>query len=79
MVAAEAQITHSERKLANASKLHQDVEKSRSELKARVDTLNTELAKVKKQAEAAAKEAQQKAAANDVVLSEESLEEYRNL
>ncbi|KAG7094864.1 hypothetical protein E1B28_005672 [Marasmius oreades] len=78
LVATEAQITHGTRKHNNAMKTKEDVNKTESELKQRLGTLQTELEQVKKLADEAS-DAQRKASHNNLALSEESLEEYRRL
>ncbi|KAJ7598927.1 condensin complex subunit SMC1 [Mycena floridula] len=78
LVTAEAQITHSTRKMNNASKTHADVIKSTKNQQTRVDDLQKELQKVKAAANAA-QEQQRKASQHNLALSEDSLEEYRKL
>ncbi|KAE9404591.1 condensin complex subunit SMC1 [Gymnopus androsaceus JB14] len=76
LVSVEAQMTHSTRKVNNATKTQQEVAKTQSELEDRVNNLQAELAKVKRDADKA-QEAQRKMSQNNLALSEESLEEYR--
>ncbi|KAJ3798658.1 condensin complex subunit SMC1 [Lentinula aff. detonsa] len=78
LVAVEAQITHSTRKINNAQKTKQDVAKTQSDLEGRVHNLETELAKVKRDADKA-QEAQRRMSQNNLALNEERLEEYRSL
>ncbi|KAJ3507775.1 hypothetical protein NLJ89_g6117 [Agrocybe chaxingu] len=78
LVATDAQITHATRKMNNASKTKEDVAKTESQLQAKVTALQQELASVRKAAERAQEE-QRKASQHNIALSEESLEEYRNL
>ncbi|KAJ3982202.1 hypothetical protein F5890DRAFT_406855 [Lentinula detonsa] len=78
LVAVEAQITHSTRKMNNAQKTKQDVAKTQSDLEGRVHNLETELAKVKRDADKA-QEAQRRMSQNNLALNDERLEEYRSL
>ncbi|KAG5644198.1 hypothetical protein DXG03_008861 [Asterophora parasitica] len=78
LVAIEAQITHSTRKINNATKTKDEVARNEDQLSERVETLDKELASVRKTADAA-QEQQRKASQLNMALSEESLEEYRNL
>ncbi|KAJ7637228.1 hypothetical protein B0H17DRAFT_1107250, partial [Mycena rosella] len=78
LVTAEAQIAHSKRKLANATKAQRELEGQRETLQTRVNNLQKELASVKKAADAA-QEAQRKASQHNMALGEESLIEYRKL
>ncbi|KAL4266841.1 SMC family protein [Pleurotus pulmonarius] len=78
LVAIDAQISHSTRKLNNAQKNREELEKSRDALQSKVDALQKELVSVKRAAKAA-QEAQRLASQHNMALSEESLEEYRQL
>ncbi|KAG6813644.1 hypothetical protein H0H92_008881 [Tricholoma furcatifolium] len=79
LVAIEAQITHSTRKINNATKTREDVARNEQKLRDRVESLEKELASVKKAADVAQEEQRRKAAQSNMALSEESLEEYRKL
>ncbi|KAF5378785.1 hypothetical protein D9615_006938 [Tricholomella constricta] len=78
LVSVEAQITHITRKINNASKTKEEVARNEKKLGERVDSLEKELASVRKAADVAQEE-QRKASQHNMALSEESLEEYRNL
>ncbi|KAJ3905523.1 P-loop containing nucleoside triphosphate hydrolase protein [Lentinula edodes] len=78
LVSVEAQITHSTRKTNNANKAKQDVAKTQSDLEDRVNNLEAELVKVKRDADKA-QEAQRIMSQNNLALSDEILEEYRSL
>ncbi|KAJ8515491.1 hypothetical protein ONZ45_g7107 [Pleurotus djamor] len=78
LVALDAQISHSTRKLNNAQKNRAELEKSRDTLQSKVSDLQKELVRVQKAARAA-QEAQRKASQHNLALGEESLEEYRQL
>ncbi|KAH0579770.1 hypothetical protein H2248_002607 [Termitomyces sp. 'cryptogamus'] len=78
MVAIEAQITHSTRKINNASKTRDEVARNEQKLRDRVESLEKELAGVRRVADAVQEE-QRKAAQHNMALSEEGLEEYRKL
>lgn len=94
-MATEAQITHATRKMNNARKTKEDLVKNQTQLEAKVAALQQELATVGKAAERAQgtvlffielpvklifqSEEQRKASQHSVALSEESLEEYRQL
>lgn len=56
-MSTEAQITHATRKLNNAVKTKEEVNKTESDLKQRLGTLQTELQQVKKLADEASGEA----------------------
>ncbi|RDB26948.1 Structural maintenance of chromosomes protein 1 [Hypsizygus marmoreus] len=78
LVSLEAQITHSTRKIANATKTKDEVSRNEEKLRERVESLQNELVNVKRAADAAQEE-QRKASQLNMALSEESLEEYRRL
>ncbi|KAG6852767.1 hypothetical protein C0991_009264 [Blastosporella zonata] len=78
LVAIEAQITHSTRKINNATKTRDEVARNEQKLRGRVASLEKDLASVRRAADAAQEE-QRKAAQHNMALSEESLEEYRKL
>ncbi|KAI5889216.1 RecF/RecN/SMC protein [Schizophyllum commune H4-8] len=78
LVAAQAQITHSERKLAKQAETRASMEKNVEHLRAKVANLEKELRRVKKDAEDAA-EAQRRASQDNIALSPESMEEYHRL
>ncbi|KAF5373789.1 hypothetical protein D9758_000684 [Tetrapyrgos nigripes] len=78
LVAADAQIAHSTRKINNAKKNKEDILKTQQDVQTRVNNLLSELETVKKAADAA-QEAQRKQSQHNLALSEESLEEYRRL
>ncbi|KAF4618816.1 hypothetical protein D9613_009734 [Agrocybe pediades] len=78
LVATDAQITHATRKLNNAVKSKEDLVKNEAQLEAKVANLEKELVQVRKAAEKAQEE-QRKASRHNIALSEESLEEYRQL
>ncbi|KAG6820541.1 hypothetical protein H0H93_015712 [Arthromyces matolae] len=78
LVAIEAQITHSTRKINHAIKTREEVARNEHKLRERVESLEKELATVRKAADKAQEE-QRKAAQDNMSLSEDSLEEYRKL
>ncbi|KAF8650227.1 hypothetical protein AX16_005342 [Volvariella volvacea WC 439] len=78
LVAIEAQITHATRKLNNATKAKDDVSRTAAVLENKLKALQSELDTVKRQAQEA-QEAQRRISQLNVALSEESLEEYRQL
>ncbi|KAF8068609.1 condensin complex subunit SMC1 [Lyophyllum atratum] len=78
LVAVEAQITHSTRKINNTGKTKEEVARSEEKLRERVEALQKELESVRRAADAAQEE-QRKASQKNMALSEESLEEYRKL
>ncbi|KAG6855965.1 hypothetical protein H0H87_008906 [Tephrocybe sp. NHM501043] len=78
LVAIEAQITHSTRKINNATKARDEVARNEEKLRYRVESLEKELTGVRRAADAAQEE-QRRASQHNMALSEESLEEYRKL
>ncbi|THU82274.1 condensin complex subunit SMC1 [Dendrothele bispora CBS 962.96] len=78
LVAADAQIAHSTRKINNAQKNREEILKTEQEVQVRVNNLLSELDTVKKAADAAQEE-QRRQSQHNLALSEESLEEYRRL
>ena len=94
-MAAEAQITHTTRKINNALKTKEEVTRSEEKLAEKVGVLERELANVRRAADAAQGtlsflgrlysadfagiEESRKASQHNMALSEESLEEYRKL
>ncbi|KJA20749.1 hypothetical protein HYPSUDRAFT_166635 [Hypholoma sublateritium FD-334 SS-4] len=78
LVATEAQITHSTRKVNNAAKSKDELVKTEAQLQTKVTALQQELAAVEKAAKKAQEE-QRKTSQHNIALSEDSLEEYRQL
>ncbi|KAF8882368.1 condensin complex subunit SMC1 [Gymnopilus junonius] len=78
LVATEAQITHATRKMNNAEKSKDELVKNKKQLEVKVNALQQELVTVRKAAQKAQEE-QRKASQHNVALSEDNLEEYRNL
>ncbi|KAF8872389.1 cohesin complex subunit psm1 [Gymnopilus junonius] len=77
LVATEAQITHATRKMNNAEKSKDELVKNKKQLEVKVNALQQELVTVKKAAQK--RKEQRKASQHNVALSEDNLEEYRNL
>ncbi|PPQ75489.1 hypothetical protein CVT24_013353 [Panaeolus cyanescens] len=78
LVAAETQIQHSTRKLNNAKKTQEELLKNEQQFKVKVAALQKELENVRRAAERAQEE-QRKNSQHNIALSEEKLEEYRQL
>ncbi|KAJ7887553.1 hypothetical protein B0H14DRAFT_1235848 [Mycena olivaceomarginata] len=78
LVTAEAHIAHAKRKLTNATKAKAELEAQQAGQQAKVNNMQQELARVKKQADAA-QEAQRKASQHNMALGEHTLDEYRKL
>ncbi|THH00454.1 hypothetical protein EW026_g2099 [Hermanssonia centrifuga] len=78
LVQVEAQIAHSVRKRDNARKIAEQVSKDAEKQRDKLDSLNRDLAIVKKAADDA-QEAQRRASQSNLALTEESLEEYHRL
>ncbi|EKM82180.1 hypothetical protein AGABI1DRAFT_36117 [Agaricus bisporus var. burnettii JB137-S8] len=78
LVALEAQITHGTRKINNALKAKEESAKTEENLARKVENYEKELVSVKRTADAAQEE-QRRASQQNVALTEESLEEYRQL
>ncbi|KIM86143.1 hypothetical protein PILCRDRAFT_334537 [Piloderma croceum F 1598] len=78
LVAIDAQIKHSSRKLKNATEMGEQVTSNQTRQKEKLSALKKDLASVKKDADAA-QEAQRKASKHNLSLSDESLQEYRKL
>lgn len=78
LVAAEAQITHTTRKINNALKTKEEVARNEEKLADKVAMLEKELVSVRKAADAVQEESR-KASQHNIALSEASLEEYRKL
>ncbi|KAG6898016.1 hypothetical protein C0992_007012 [Termitomyces sp. T32_za158] len=78
LVAVEAQITHSTRKINNAIKTRDEVARNEQKLRNQVESLEKELASVRRAADLAQEE-QRRVTQNNMSLSAESLEEYRKL
>ncbi|KIY53050.1 condensin complex subunit SMC1 [Fistulina hepatica ATCC 64428] len=78
IVATDAQIAHSTRKIDNSDKTRGEVLKGQETLRAKVEHLRMELERTRRAAQMAEEE-QRKASAHNVALSEETTEEYRHL
>ncbi|KAG6902949.1 hypothetical protein C0995_009341 [Termitomyces sp. Mi166 len=78
LVAIEAQIMHSTRKINNTAKTKDEVARNEQKLRDRVESLEKELVSVRRAADVAQEE-QRRTAQHNMALSEESLEEYRKL